>query len=146
MAKTSVISEFFGWISFLIKAIWLKWQTSIKIKKLDNYIKDKIGRIRFSGTTTTSLEQKLPATFKLREQTYNGDGTISFYCAVIPDPSGDVVWVDNTAIIVNSRHFKLLREPSRTVDPQIHPETPLIVRGEVFYPSWQERVKFTVRQ
>lgn len=146
MAKTSMIREFFSWISFLLTALYLKWQVGRKIKKLDNFIKDSIGKIRYSGTSMVHAEYRLPLTFKLREQVLNDDKFVSFYCEVKPDPLGDVVWLNEDMISVNSHSYWLARSPSRTTDPQVSPESPLIVRGEVFYPSWQERIKFTVKR
>ncbi len=143
MGKTSSISEFFAWLGFIFKALYLKWQTR---KKLDDFIKDKIGRIRYSGTTTVHAEYPLPLTFKLREQTLNDENSISFYCEVTPDKFGELIWFDSDTVLVNNKYYTLARSPSRTTDPLVSPESPLIVRGEVFYPSWQERLKFTVKR
>lgn len=142
---TSVIKEFFAWIGFLIKAFILKWRTKKKLDDIGNFLRDKIGKIRFTGTDAVCSEVGLPATYEIKEQSFETDCLV-FYCRVQPDPEGTLKWLDDKHVLVHGKIYNLIRTPSKTTDPQFNIETTLIIRGEVFHPSWQERIKFTVRR
>lgn len=142
---TSVIREFFAWIAFLFTAFFLKRQAKKKLDQIGNFFWDKIGKIRHTGTSTICAEVRLPATYEIKEQSFETDCLV-FYCRPQPDPEGTLKWMDDNHVLVHGKLYSLLRTPSKTTDPQFNIETTMIVRGEVFHPSWQERLKFTVRR
>jgi hypothetical protein len=142
---TSAIREFFAWISFVFKLFIFKWMLKKKSKDWENFIKDKIGIIRRTGTSMACDQIKLPVCYVVKEQSMEEDCLV-FYCQVKPDPEGTLAWMTESRVVVHDKSYELLRSPSKTVDPQFSKDTTLIVRGDVFYPSWQERIKFTVKR